>query len=190
MYVASSSAGLGSFLDDLAGAITRMEGSCSAPGSCVNNNPGNLRSGPGMLGTDSRGIAIFPDYQTGYSALLRQEQLNVDRGLTLSEFFGGKPGVYPGYAPAADANQPSVYTANVSNWLGLPADVPLSDLMGGSYVSSDAATAPAGDAVGAPPVSDSGVSLDSLLSPGPEQLSGAAIAGIALLGLGLVWAVS
>lgn len=181
--------GMAGFLDDLASAIARMEGSCSAPGVCVNNNPGNLRAGPGATGVDSRGIAIFPDFATGQAALVRQENLNINRGLTLSEFFGGKAGVYPGYAPAADSNNPSAYTGNVASWLGIPADVPLSDVMGGSYVSSGVESAPAGASVAAADLQDAGLSLDSLLPAGTEGLSGAAWAGLALMGAGLVWAV-
>lgn len=33
-----------------------------------NNNPGNLRAGPGMVGTSS-GFAVFPDYATGSNDL-------------------------------------------------------------------------------------------------------------------------
>ena len=193
MYVAANPrlgccfAGLGSFLDDLAGAITRQEGACSSPGSCINNNPGNLRAGPGMIGTDSRGIAIFPDFQTGYAALLNQEQLNVNRGLTLSEFFGGKSGVYPGYAPAADSNQPNVYTANVASWLGIPSDVPLSDLMSGSAPTpSDSAPIPA--------PSSPAFDLSSLIPGVTDSTVGGvpalAVAGLGLLGLGLLFAAS
>src|SRR6516225_11045126 len=97
----------------LAGAIQRFEGWSPGSVSYRNNNPGNLRSGPGMIGTDANGYAVFPDYQTGWNALLNQVQLNIDRGLTLNEFFAGKPGVYAGYAPAADANQPYGYAATV-----------------------------------------------------------------------------
>ena len=166
--------GLGNFLDDLAAAITRMEGSCSAPGVCTNNNPGNLRAGPGQTGTDSRGVAIFPDFATGQSALLNQEQLNVNRGLTLSEFFSGKQGVYSGYAPAADSNSPSAYTGNVASWLGIPADVPLSELMGNSSGVPEDVSAPEG--------------FD--LSASDGSISPLAIAGVALLGFGLIWAVA
>lgn len=123
--------GLGGIVQDLAAAITRQEGANPAY-----NNPGNLRAGPGMVGTSPNGIAIFPDYATGEAALENQIQLNINRGLTLSEFFGGKPGVYPGYAPAADANQPNVYTTNVSTWTGLPANVPLNSLDAGALDAS------------------------------------------------------
>ena len=111
-----------SAIDDIAAAIARQEG-----GGCgANNNPGNLRSW-GSLPT-SRGFAVFPTCDAGWQALRQQVQRNVDRGLTLEEFFGGKPGVYPGYAPAADRNQPDIYAANVSTWTGIPLGVPLDEL--------------------------------------------------------------
>jgi hypothetical protein len=136
----------GTTLDDLAAAITRFEGACSGS-VCVNNNPGNLRAGPGAIGVDARGIAIFPDYATGYSALLHQESLNVGRGLTLSEFFGGKAGVYPGYAPAADKNNPAGYSATVAGWLGISPDVPLTEVLGGGGAADTAPELPADDSL-------------------------------------------
>ncbi len=176
-------AGLGMTLSDLAAAITRMEGSCSAPGVCVNNNPGNLRAyAPGQP-VDSRGIRIFPTYQAGYDALLSQEQMNISRGLTLDEFFGGKTGVYSGYAPAADKNQPTVYAGNVSTWLGIPRDVPLAQFLGGSNVSGEVGT-------GLPPVAGdetyfpdaSGWSVDGA-GEGLSPLAWSAIAAVTLAGL-------
>ncbi len=142
-------AGLGMTLADLAAAITRQEGACSSPGVCTNNNPGNLRAYAAGQPVDSRGIRVFPDYQSGYNALLAQEQINIGKGLTLEEFFKGKgdcPGpncIYPGYAPAADKNNPSVYAGNVSSWLGIPRDVPLSQLVGGE--NADVGTITPGD---------------------------------------------
>ena len=111
-----------SYIDDLAAAIARQEGT----GCGSNNNPGNLRTW-GSLPV-SRGFAVFPTCDAGWAALRQQVQRNVNRGLTLEEFFAGKTGVYPGYAPAADNNQPSMYARNVSTWTGLPLGVPLNQL--------------------------------------------------------------
>ncbi len=183
-------AGLGLTLTDLAAAITRMEGSCTGPTTCRNNNPGNLRAYAAGQPVDSRGIRIFPDYQSGYNALLAQEQLNISKGLTVDEFFAGKPGVYPGYAPAADSNNPSVYAGNVSSWLGIPRDVPLSELLGGSSaVPNTVATMADGSGVDA---GDSATaaewSLDPVLSDG--GLSPLAWGAIAL-GVGAaLWAAA
>jgi len=62
-----------------------------------NNNPGNLRP----VG-QSTGFRTFPTVMDGWRAMIRQVLLNINRGLTLREFFLGKPGVYPGYSPIAD----------------------------------------------------------------------------------------
>ena len=116
--------GLGSIsIAQLAAAITRNEG--FYPGSLAyqNNNPGNLTAGPGMIGMNG-GFAVFPDLATGQAALQNQIQLIINRGLTLSEFFQGKPGVYAGY----DKTDPS-YASKVSSWLGIPIDQPLSSLV-------------------------------------------------------------
>ncbi len=107
-----------SIIDSIAAGIERQEGV-----GCRNNNPGALRSW-GNLPT-SGGFAVFPTCDDGRAALRQQVQRNINRGLTLEEFFGGKPGVYPGYAPAGDGNQPNVYAANISTWAGIPLNVPL-----------------------------------------------------------------
>lgn len=119
-------AGMTGIVEDLASAIERMEGTGCGRGR---NNPGNLRSW-GDLPT-SGGFAVFPTCDAGRRALQHQVQRNIDRGLTLQEFFGGKAGVYPGYAPAADSNDPYHYARSVSQWTGLPIDIPLSQIGSG-----------------------------------------------------------
>lgn len=61
------------------------------------NNPGNLRP----IGA-STGFRTFPTENDGWAALSRQIVINIKRQLTLREFFLGKEGVYPGYAPLGD----------------------------------------------------------------------------------------
>jgi hypothetical protein len=119
-----------SVVDDIAAAIQKMEGWTPGSVSQRNNNPGNLRAGPGQTGTDATGYAIFPDYATGDAALKNQINLNIGRGLTLTEFFAGKPSVYPGYAPSADSNNPLQYAAFVSSQTGIPMDIPLNNVAG------------------------------------------------------------
>ena len=132
--------GLGTTVDDLAKSIARFEG-YNVAGSIAqrNNNPGNLRAGTGQTGTDASGFAIFPDATTGYAALDHQIQLNADRGLSLDTFFGGQrdpltgaviPGGYPGYAPAADSNNPGQYSQTVAGWLGIDPNTPLTQVLG------------------------------------------------------------
>lgn len=132
MYLRRRRRGFSGIVQDLSSAITRQEGANPSY-----NNPGNLRAGPGQTGTSPNGIAIFPDFATGEAALERQVQLNIDRGLTLSQFFAGRgapgdPNYYGGYAPAADRNQPNVYTQHVSEWTGIDPSIPLNQVSGAS----------------------------------------------------------
>lgn len=110
----------------LAESIARFEG-YFVSGSVAqrNNNPGNLRSGPRQIGTDAKGYAIYATAEDGYADLDAQIDRNIDRGLTLREFFGGKPGVYAGYAPAADSNDPGHYADIVAGWTGTDPDAVL-----------------------------------------------------------------
>jgi hypothetical protein len=124
-------------ISQIADAIDRMEG----PGA-PRNNPGNLRSW-GSNPT-SGGFAVFPTLEAGRAALERQIELNINRGLTLEEFFAGKPGVYAGYAPSADRNDPVKYARNVSQWTGIPLGVPIVRVMsGGTVTGPTAPTVPA-----------------------------------------------
>lgn len=93
------------------------------PGSLAerNNNPGNLRNWGNR--PTRNGFAYFDNINDGVSALYRQIHLNIQRDLTFREFFAGKPGVYPGYAPAADKNNPNQYAAYVANIFGWPIDL-------------------------------------------------------------------
>jgi hypothetical protein len=152
-----------------------MEGACSGS-TCQNNNPGNLRAGPGATGVDSRGIAIFPDMATGEAALENQVNLNIGRGLTLDEFFAGKTGVYAGYAPAADSNNPSAYASTVAGWLNIPENTPLASL------AADSGSL----AVDTGAVDDSGGSVDTQVA----GLSTTALVALGLAVVGIVWAVA
>ena len=173
MYV-SRFRGLGdsSFVDSLAQSIARFEG-YGVAGSVAqrNNNPGNLRSGPGQIGTDANGYAIFPDAATGYAALDNQIDLNIGRGLTLQQFFAGEPGVYAGYAPSGDSNNPTQYANTVAGWMGIDPNVPLSTL------ASSGTAAP----------SDSTVSDDSDDDTETSGLSTAEWIGLVALGVFAVW---
>ena len=120
-------------IEDLAQSIARFEGYYT-PGSLPqrNNNPGSLRSWGSLPTRD--GYVVFPTPEAGWGALHRQVSLNIGRDLTLYEFFAGKPGVYPGYAPSADANDPGNYARTVAGWLGIDPSKRLS-----GYVSTGAA---------------------------------------------------
>ena len=116
-----------SLTDSIAQAIATMEGFYKA-GSIAqrNHNPGNLRSwGSAPI---VNGYAQAPDDATGWSWLYSQINTNIGRGLTLNEFFAGKPGVYPGYSPSADGNQPATYAAFVAAQAGIDPNTPLNTL--------------------------------------------------------------
>ncbi len=86
-----------------------------------NNNPGNLKGWDPNLPKDKKGFDIFPDLGRGIGALWTQIWINIFRDLTIREFFEGKPGVYPGYAPLPDGNTTN-YAKFVSNRTGIPLD--------------------------------------------------------------------
>ncbi len=116
-----------SLTDSIAQSIAAVESGGNPNAlSYRNNNPGNLRSwGSNPIVS---GYAKFPTLSDGWNALYSQIKLNIGRGLTLNEFFAGKPGVYDGYAPAADSNKPMAYAARVGSDVGIPVDVPLNAL--------------------------------------------------------------
>lgn len=90
------------------------------------NNPGALMDVAYYHQTGQFRLMTFASLADGLAALYSQIQTNIDRGLTLQEFFAGKPGVYGGYAPSGHGgNDPGVYAANVSNWTGIPLGVPI-----------------------------------------------------------------
>lgn len=159
-----------SLVDQLANAIARVESGNFKPDSIAmrNNNPGNLRSWGSypVVG----GYVQFPDYATGMKALQTQVQKNIDRGLNLYEFFGGKAGVYAGYAPAADSNHPRTYAETVAGWLGISA---------GATLNQVAAASPS-----------AGFQLPAILDGGDDTgVSPAVVAAAVIGGAALLWVV-
>ncbi len=122
-----------SLVGSISEAIARMEGFFKEGSiSQKNGNPGNLRSwGKRPV---INGYAAFlrsdgtPDPASGWAALNSQVRRNIERGLTLQEFFAGKPGVYGGFSPASDHNQPLGYAVYVAGQVKIPIDVPLNTL--------------------------------------------------------------
>lgn len=115
-----------SILDQLAQAIQKVEGYYppGTPGFPVgsvayrNNNPGNLNyaNQTGSTGPDANGYAIFPDYQTGYDALVNQIQLDASRGMTLQQL------IYSWAPPTGDprgTNNTTAYVQSVSAQTGI-----------------------------------------------------------------------
>jgi hypothetical protein len=66
--------GLEGIIEKMADAIQAYEGWSEGTRSYRNNNPGNLKYAgqSGSTGADADGFAIFPDYDTGRTALLNQ----------------------------------------------------------------------------------------------------------------------
>jgi opacity protein-like surface antigen len=146
------------------------------PGSLAyrNNNPGNLRPGSLAVGAtgSSGGYAVFPDYQTGYNALVGLIQSPMYWNLTLTQFFAQ-------YAPAADNNNPAQYAATVAAQLGVDPNTPLSVLAaGGSTPASPdtsgggAGTDTSGDSSGSIDTSGGTISADSSGNPLADAFSG------------------
>ena len=88
-------------------------------------NPGNLRWWGGL--PVERGFVVFPSEDAGWEALQHQVRKNIKRGLSLLEFFGGKTGIYPGYAPDEDGNNSTRYAQFVAKRVGIKADLPIVD---------------------------------------------------------------
>lgn len=87
-----------------------------------NNNPGNLRP----IGA-STGFRRFETPTDGWERLINQIILNVNRGLNVREFFLGKEGVYPGYAPLGDNNADVMenYIKHIKDRTGFVENYPL-----------------------------------------------------------------
>ena len=190
MLMTLPSSGLGSGLgttqpqsplvQPIADAIAQMEGYNNTEQTLakINNNPGNLRSWGGV--PTNRGYAAFPTPEAGWNALRRQVQILIDMNLTLYEFFGGKPGVYSGYAPAADRNRPAHYAEFVASRVGIDPSTPLQQYGTGTEAPDFSVTGTAtADADWALTVPDPGGLLRKLDAfTGSRQMS---IAGIAVL---------
>ena len=139
--VANPNSSSSALVNSIASAIATQEGYGAANSACTSiNNPGCLRAGPGQIGTSAQGFAIFPDADTGWAALDYQTQYNINQGVTLQQFFAGGNG-YPGYAPSADSNNPTSYANGVASAVGIPTNVPLSQLQS-SYDSGASTSAP------------------------------------------------
>lgn len=86
-----------------------------------NNNPGNLRyvGQVGSKGQDSTGFAVFPDYQSGFTALLRDIDIKLKRSgdMTITQLLNV-------YAPPSE-NDTGAYIDAVAAELGIDKDKPI-----------------------------------------------------------------
>jgi hypothetical protein len=124
-------------LSTVAAAIQQIEGWAPGTRSYRNNNPGNLMYAgqPGATGQDPQGFAIFPDYQTGLTALDNQITLDASRGQTISQFTSI-------YAPASDGNNPTSYANSIASAAGLSPSDSLSAAIAGTGSSAVMASTP------------------------------------------------
>jgi hypothetical protein len=128
---------------------------------------------PGATGQDPQGFAIFPDYQTGLTALDNQITLDASRGQTIAQFTSI-------YAPASDGNNPTSYAASIASATGLsPSDSLSAAIANGSSSTVD---------------TSSGVDLSSVLPSidlSSIDFSDPTTIAITLgIGLALAWALS
>lgn len=116
-------------------AIAQAEG-FNTPGTIAANqhNPGNLvyndyTKSLGATGAGSKGIAIFPDDQTGLSAEDSLVSTYAAKGLTIDQL---SENWAPATAPGNDANTPSTWASNVASYLGVSGSTPTQALAGQS----------------------------------------------------------
>lgn len=114
-------------LEKWADAIKEYEGWFEGSRSQRNNNPGNLRWSPFMVGKEG-GFAKFATFSDGYKALLHQLRIATNGKsrvyrpeMTLLEFFST-------YAPASDSNHPRAYAEFVARKLGVNTDTKINTL--------------------------------------------------------------
>lgn len=118
-------------LDNIMQAIYQFEGGKPGNRNVVNNNPGNLRSGPGMVGTQG-GYANFADQGDGWDALqswvMRHVGANPDWDFydLFSYYLRGST-----TKPTSDAQGNSdAYAEYVAGYLGVNPSQPVSSVMG------------------------------------------------------------
>lgn len=125
-------------LNTVGQAIQAQEGYYANSLAYQNNNPGNLvPAGQPGCSPGAGGFCAFPDYQTGYNALLAQVNLDASRGYTILQFttkyLGGDPN-NPGTAPGGD---PVVYAQNIANAAGVSLNDLLSTAIASGAVTPD-----------------------------------------------------
>lgn len=146
----------------LADAITRQEGFFPGSASYKNNNPGNIMDIGYYRQTGKFKLQAYPTLEAGRAALESLVDKYVSAGHTLTSFFAK-------YAPSGHGgNDPSVYAKNVAGWLGIPVDVPLSQVSvtppASTGVEVAAATPATGENGELPPlVAESGTATMPLL---------------------------
>ncbi len=84
-------------------------------------NPGNLRGAPWLAAPLIINNFWRPvSRNVGVAGLAHLVALHIAQGNTLTDFIAGHPGIYAGFAPGADKNDPAAYIANVKLWAKIP----------------------------------------------------------------------
>jgi hypothetical protein len=114
-------------LQRIVNAIIRQEGE---PTTAL--NPCNLRAAPWLTGARVLGGFWVPLTRAlGVAGGAHLVALHIAQGNTLRDFIAGHPGVYAGYAPGKDHNDPATYIKNVMTWAAIPdPDRPLAEYLG------------------------------------------------------------
>lgn len=83
-------------------------------------NPGNLRAAP-WLKTPAIEKGFWSPFTRaeGIAGLAHVLALHIAQGNTLADFIAGHPGIYAGFAPGSDHNDPETYIKDVKLWAGI-----------------------------------------------------------------------
>lgn len=84
-------------------------------------NPGNLRGAPWLTAPlIQKGFWKPVSRVVGVAGLAHLVALHIAQGNSLTDFIAGHPGVYAGFAPGLDHNDPDTYIAHVKLWAEIP----------------------------------------------------------------------
>lgn len=120
-------------IDSIAEAITRQENVASVDPTA--NNPGALMDLPYYRATGEFRLARYSTIEDGMQAMKNTIASYFKQGYSLE-------GMFAKWAPSGHgANDPVTYAGNVSNWTGIPKNVPLNqitsqDVLNGGILSN------------------------------------------------------
>jgi hypothetical protein len=128
-----SNVGQSDALDNILQGIFQMEGGKPGDRNVVNNNPGNLRAGPGMIGT-AGGIATFADIGDGWGDVSDYvtKHVQANPNWNFYDFFEHYLGGKPGSSVNNTQGNSGAYADYVANYAGFdPSQTMYSAIYGG-----------------------------------------------------------